>query len=127
MLPDDARELSRHLSRIVYVVLYLVIGLRLIVGLVNWTWQGGTFDFNLFDERFRDGPDREGFSPKDDFQMFLACGLAAIVILRVFAYTIWLRSVERAALPKVGRGGVISCESTSASQTGASRKRPRGP
>ncbi len=100
MLPAEAREFSRHLSRIVYLLLYLIVGVRQIVGLVNWIWHGGVFDFNLFDERFRNGPDRTGFNLKDDFQLFLAYGLSALVIVRVLAYGVWLRSVERAALSK---------------------------
>src|SRR6202046_4556360 len=64
MLPADIRELSRHLSRIVYLLLYVVIGARQIMGIVTSFWHGGTVDFNLFDERFR-GPDYASFNPKD--------------------------------------------------------------
>src|SRR6202034_1598716 len=34
MLPSDIRELSRHLSRIVYLLLYAVIGIRQSVGII---------------------------------------------------------------------------------------------
>ncbi|MGO9934418.1 MAG: hypothetical protein ACLPV8_21740 [Steroidobacteraceae bacterium] len=114
MLPKEAREFSRHLSRIVYLLLYLIIGVRQIIGLVNWLWHGGTFDFNLFDERFRNGPDRAVFNPKDDFQLFLAYGLSALVIARVLVYSLWLRSVERAGLLKGAAGANTTRESKSA-------------
>jgi hypothetical protein len=99
MLPADIRELSRNLSRIVYLLLYVVIGVRLLIGILNSIWHGGAVDFNLFDERFR-GPDYAGFDPKDDFQLFLATGLSVLIIVRVVTSRLWLRSVERAALSK---------------------------
>src|SRR5271156_15907 len=82
MKPTDARELSRQLSRIVYLVLYVVIGVREVIGIVNSLWHGGSVDFNLFDERFRNGPDRAGWNPKDDFQLFIASGLVALIFVR---------------------------------------------
>jgi cytochrome b561 len=100
MLPADIRELSRHLSRMVYLLLYVVIGCRQIIGILNSIWHGGSVDFNLFDERFRNGPDRATWNPKEDFQLFLATGLSALIIVRVLAFRLWLRSVERAALSK---------------------------
>src|ERR1700722_13688871 len=100
MLPADIRELSRHLSRMVYLLLYVVIGCRQIIGILNSIWHGGSVDFNLFDERFGNGPDRASWNPKDDFQWFLATGLSALIIVRVLAFSLWLRSVERAALSK---------------------------
>jgi cytochrome b561 len=97
MLPADVSELSRHLSRIVYLFLYVVIGARLSISIVNSLWHGGAVDFNLFDERFRHGPDSEAFDPRDDFQQFVASGLLAIAFVRVLAYRLWLRSIERTA------------------------------
>jgi cytochrome b561 len=91
-LPADIRQLSRHLSRIVYLLLYVVIGVREIMAIHNSTWHGGVVDFNLFDERFR-GPDYAGFNPKDDFQLFLASGFFTLIFLRVLAFTLWLRRV----------------------------------
>jgi cytochrome b561 len=108
MLPADIRELSRHLSRIVYLLLYLVIGLREIVGILNGLWHGGAVDFNLFDVPFRHGPDYGGFNPKDDLPLFVASGLIALIFVRVLAFRLWLRSVERAALSKVATEGVVS-------------------
>jgi cytochrome b561 len=104
MLPADIRELSRHLSRIVYLLLYVVIGVRQSIGIINSTWHGSALDFNLLDDRFRTGPDRAGWNPKDDFQLFLATGLFVLIIVRVFTFRVWLRSVERAALSREATG-----------------------
>jgi cytochrome b561 len=94
MVPADIRQLSRHLSRIVYLLLYVVIGVRQSVAIINSIWHGSAADFNLFDDRFRNGPDRAGWSPKDDLQMFIAMGLFVLIIVRVLAFRLWLRSVE---------------------------------
>src|SRR5271156_4125861 len=40
MLPADIRELSRHLSRIVYLLLYVVIGVRQSIGIISSIWHG---------------------------------------------------------------------------------------
>jgi cytochrome b561 len=103
MLPADIRELSRHLSRILYLLLYIVIGLSQLISILNSIWHVGAVNFNLFDQRFR-GPDYAGFNPKDDFQLFLATGLAVLIVVRVVAFALWLRSVERAALSKEAAG-----------------------
>jgi hypothetical protein len=96
MLPTDIRQLSRHLSRTVYLLLYAVIGVRELIAILNGVWHGGAVDFSLFDQRFR-GPDYAGFNPRDDFQLFFASGFATLIFLRVLTFTLWLRSVERAA------------------------------
>jgi hypothetical protein len=90
MTPIDIQELSRHLSRIVYLVLYGVIGFREIVALVNSISHAGAVDFNLFDERFRNGPDSAVFNPRDDLQVFFASGLLALFSVRALAYRLWL-------------------------------------
>jgi hypothetical protein len=108
MSPTDIRQLSRQLSRMVYLLLYLVIGVRELIAILNSIWLGGAVDFNLFDQRFR-GPDYLGFNPKDDFQLFLASGLITLIFLRVLTFTLWLRSVERAALSKAPAEASISC------------------
>jgi len=105
MVPAEVRQLSRHLSRIVYFLLYMVIAAREIIGILNSVWHGSSIDFNLFDERFRNGPDYPGFNAKDDFQLFLACGLITLIFVRVLACRLWLRSVERAALAKAASEG----------------------
>jgi len=103
MLPADIRELSRHLSRIVYLLLYVVVGARQSIGIINSIWHGNAVDFNLFDDRFRNGPDRAGWNPKDDFQLFLATGLFVLIVVRVLAFRLWLRAVERRTVERDNR------------------------
>jgi cytochrome b561 len=100
MRAADIRELSRHLSRLVYLSLYVVIGVRQCIGIASSLWHGGAVDFNLFDDRFRNGPDRAGFNPKDDFQLFLASVFAVLALIRVLAFGLWLRSAERTGLSR---------------------------
>jgi hypothetical protein len=104
MATPDIRELSRHLSRIVYLLLYVVIGVREVIGMVNSLWHGGAVDFSLFDPRFRQGPDYAWFNPRDDFQLFFASGLFALLFVRVLAFTLWLRSGKRTAVSKAATG-----------------------
>jgi cytochrome b561 len=106
MLLADVRKLSRHVSRIAYLLLYLVIGVREVIGILNSIWHGGAVDFNLFDEHFRNGPDFAGFNPKDDFQMFLASGLIALIFVRLLAFRLWLRCGETADAPANNGFGV---------------------
>lgn len=92
MVLADIRGLSRHLSRIVYLLLYLVLGAGEIVGVFNCLWHGGAADFNLFGGHFRRGSNAGGFDPRDDFQLFFASGFFALIFVRVLALRLWLRS-----------------------------------
>jgi len=94
MLPEDTRELFRHLSRIVYLSLYAVLGVRFCIGIVDVMGHGGAIDFNLIDESLR-RLDRGHFN-EADCRQFLASGVAVIVIIRVLAFRSWLRSREQA-------------------------------
>lgn len=107
MQTADIRELSRQLSRIVYLLLYVVIGMREVIGMLNNLWHGGPIDFSLFDPRFRQGPDYVGFNPRDDFQLFFASGLFALLFVRVLAFTLWLRSGRRTAVSKAATGNQL--------------------
>jgi cytochrome b561 len=111
MLPDEIRELSRHLSRIVYLLLYVVIGSRELIGILNNLWHGGPVDFSLFDARFRRGPEHAGFDPKDDFQMFFLAGLFALLFVRVLAFTVWSRAAQRIAASKAATENDLRRES----------------
>ena len=95
LLPADVRGLSRQLSRIVYCVLYGVIGLTQCIGIVSSLWHGSAVDFRLFSESLRHGPDAADFDLHDDFQQFLASGLMPLVILRVMAFRHWQRLIEK--------------------------------
>ncbi len=89
----EIKELSRHLSRIVYLVLYGVIGLREIIALADGLLNGGTADFATFQDRLRNGPDSPFFDLQDDFQVFFASGLVALGSVRAFMFRLWLRSL----------------------------------
>ena len=77
----DIGRLSRHLSRMVYLLLYSILGLRQLIALGIFIAHGGTFDFGLFHLT----PDRGIFEPTEEFRVFLVYGLLALVIIRVLA------------------------------------------
>jgi hypothetical protein len=83
-LREDVRELSRRLSRIVYLMLYAVIGFRLGISLVNWIWHGGSLDLTLFDEGLRNDDDGRVFNPRHDYHMILLSGGITLGMVRVF-------------------------------------------
>jgi cytochrome b561 len=95
--PTDLRELPRQLSRTVYLLLYAIIGVRQSMGIIHCVTHGGAVDFNLFDERFRNGPDSIAFDPKDDFQVFLATGLFALVVVRALALGLQRSAASRSS------------------------------
>jgi hypothetical protein len=90
----DARGLSRHLSRLVYLVLYLVVGIREILAILNRLFHGGGPGFSLLDEHTRLGPDHFGWNPGDDFQLFVASGLLSLIFVRFLAYGLWARTAK---------------------------------
>jgi cytochrome b561 len=122
MLRTDIRELSRHLSRMVYLLLYLVIGVREIIGILASLWHGSALGFNLSDERFRDGADYGGFNPKDDCQLFLASGLVALIFVRVLAFRLWSRCPERAAVSNGTTGANLRRASNEVATPGETRE-----
>ena len=89
-LPIDGRALSRQLSRIVYFFLYAVIAVTQGIAIINSVLHGVPLDFNIMDERFR-GPDSGAFAPLDDFQLFVATCLFALLFARALAFRIWQR------------------------------------
>lgn len=83
MQPSEIREMSRQLSRVAYLVLFTVIGIRLCVSIVASVWSGR---YSLLHELFIKGPGGSGssiFDPKDDYQMCLVSGLVALAFVRV--------------------------------------------
>jgi hypothetical protein len=109
----EVRELSRHLSRTICLLLYIVIGVRQIVAIAGGIRHGGAVDFNLFDGRFSHGQGSAAFDPKDDFQMFLASGLLALAFARGLAFRLWLGCVDRTALPAAASVDVNDLEARS--------------
>ena len=74
----DIRQFSRRLSRMVYLVLYLIIGAQLIVNII------GGLDGEA-------GPAQDLAMLKPANQAFVVYGLIALVLIRVLAYLTWRR------------------------------------
>ena len=93
----DIRRFSRRLSRPIYWVLYLVIGAKLIIAIVNSMWHGGTLDFGLLLDN--DGAqDLDIYKSAADFRAILVCGLIALTLIRGLAFWTWLRLPEQVAI-----------------------------
>jgi cytochrome b561 len=93
----DIRRFSRQLSRLIYLVLYLVIGTKQIIGIVNFMWHGGILDFGLLLDN--DGAQGLGiYKSTADFRAILVCGLIALALIRGLAFWTWLRLVEEVAV-----------------------------
>jgi cytochrome b561 len=93
----DIRRFSRQLSRLVYLVLYLVIGAKQIIGIVNFMWHGGILDFGLLLDN-DSAQDLGIYKSTADFRAILVCGLIALVLIRGLAFWTWLRLVEKVAI-----------------------------
>jgi cytochrome b561 len=93
----DIRRFSRQLSRLVYLILYLVICGRQIIGIVNFMWQGGILDFGLLLNN-DSAQDLGIYKSTADFRAILVCGLIALAAIRGLAFWTWLRLVEEVAM-----------------------------
>jgi cytochrome b561 len=81
----ELRELNRHLSRIVYLILYLVIGARFVVNIVNHFFLAESACRSLACMLI---------PPMGDSRAILAYGLGVLIAIRVFIF--WLfRSRQR--------------------------------
>jgi len=74
----DIGELSRDLSRMVYLFLYVIIGLRQIMGFAILLCRGGTGNFAA------DG----------DLQTVVACGVGGLLLIRGLAFAIRLHEAR---------------------------------
>jgi len=93
----DIRRFSRQLSRLIYLVLYLVIGTKQIIGIVNFMWHGGTLDFGLLLDS-DSAQDLGIYKATADFRAILVCGLIALALIRGLAFWTWLRLIEDIAI-----------------------------
>ena len=93
----DIRRFSRQLSRLIYLVLYLVIGTKQIIGIVNFMWHGGILDFGLLLDN-DSAQDLGIYKSTADFRAILVCGLIALALIRGLAFWTWLRLVEEVAV-----------------------------
>jgi hypothetical protein len=78
----DIRLFSRRLSRMVYLLIYLIIGAEETVHIIGGLEAGGS-------------PARDLLDPAG--QVFVLNGLFALVLIRVFAYLVWRRHPLRAS------------------------------
>jgi len=99
LLAADIKTLSRHLSRMVYLLLYLTIGIKQLIALASFVAHGGGFDFGLFQV----ASNRGVFEPTAEFQAFLVYGLLALIIIRMLAAATWLRSTDRRPMTDASR------------------------
>ncbi len=83
--PLDIRQFTRHLSRTVYLLLYVVIFAKEIVDLGNATWHHGTFDFEMLAAYLRMPVEQVSAGFKEEFRGYVVCGVSAIVIIRLWA------------------------------------------
>jgi cytochrome b561 len=87
--PPELRRVSRELSRLVYLVLYLIIGLRIVACMATCANDGIAFDFTMIEPPLRADPNSITFNSSDDFQALLACGLTALALIRILTLTIY--------------------------------------
>jgi len=79
-LAPEIRQFSRELSRMVYLILYLVIGLQQAIRVIGYLQD---------DHHIARGVDL--LRPPLDGQAFLVSGLVALVLIRVLAFWSWRR------------------------------------
>jgi type IV secretory pathway TrbD component len=82
----DLRDLSRQLSRTVYLWLYLIIGARQVINIISILRHGGASDCAAHDCPI--------FAPTADLQLVLIYGLIALIIIRALAFWTWLRLAD---------------------------------
>jgi cytochrome b561 len=76
----DIRRFTRELSRMVYLVLYLVVGSQQVIRFVGYLQSNHHVPQSL-----------DVLELPIDGQAFLICGLIAIVLIRVLAFCRWRR------------------------------------
>jgi hypothetical protein len=81
--PAYVCQLSRELSRMVYLLLYLIIGLRQMIGLADWLRYGSTAGFAKF-------------SANDDLLTVVAYGVVGLLLIRGLAFVVWRRGTRGA-------------------------------
>jgi cytochrome b561 len=81
--PLDIRQFTRRLSRMVYLVLYLVTGTMEVINFIG-----------ARQDDIRPARDFALLKPTSDSEAFLICGLIALVSIRVLAFWSWRRLVR---------------------------------
>jgi hypothetical protein len=83
VLPRDIRQLSRQLSRMVYLLLYVIIGAGQAIDAAASLRHGGASGFRI-----------------EDFQAFVGCGLVALLMIRALAFREGLRLTGTLSEPR---------------------------
>ena len=82
---SDMRELVRHLSRSVYLLLYVMVFAREILSFVGATWHDRSFNFDLLRSHIGLSIDKAVAGFGSDLRGYLACGFLALVLIRALA------------------------------------------
>jgi cytochrome b561 len=80
----DFRTLSRHLSRMVYLMLYAVVGVSLLLAIGSLLWPT-RLAFDLYDANLLSMAERGRFEPPKDLQVYLGYALCALILIRLLA------------------------------------------
>lgn len=92
--PSELRELTRHLSRIVYLSLYLVIGAKQVIGIVDWLSRGSEFGSGRIITACASA-DCAALGPTKDFQAILIYGILTLVLIRGLTFSFSLRAFQK--------------------------------
>jgi cytochrome b561 len=90
--PAELRELTRHLSRIVYLSLYLVIGAKQLMAVVNSSWRGNDLGGGHIAAACTSANCSVIGSTKD-FQAILLYGIVMLVLIRALTFSFSLRGL----------------------------------
>jgi cytochrome b561 len=92
LLIDDIRPFCRHLSRLVYLLLYLLMCCQLIIGILS------------------DAPHRSVQQINEGFQAYLACGVLALLTIQVLAALsrYWVMHAAGGPLHLIQRNGRLT-------------------
>lgn len=104
--PAEFRDLSRHLSRIVYLSLYLVIGAKQVMGIVNWISRGNGQESIAFGADACASVNCAIFGPTQDLRAILLYGIVTLVLIRALAFSFSLRALRTDAHAK-GRQPIL--------------------
>jgi len=85
--PDPARDIreTRQLTRLVYLMLYSLAGLRECANIAVYLWQGGTFDLGWLVVGVRAAGAQPRLSNMESFQIYVMYGVVAIFMIRAEA------------------------------------------
>lgn len=79
-------DCSRRLSRVIYVVLYLVIGSTQVMGITRWLWRDEVSSVGM--NQIADPESRVAafFASPTNAQILLMYGFTALVLIRILSY-----------------------------------------